>query len=371
MAEYLEGELELGKRALFDAHIDRCEACRREFVELRETISLLHALPDPEPPPLLVENVMRRVREGEAQASFMNRVRDALTALATPRVAVPATALVVGILLATGTLDPIRLAIPGLQPAEPAQRRNVERQQFVVRKTKAGTPGSPLSLEVADANVGAVVDSAPGTVVVPSGTSGPMQGVRAPVTQVVSGIDPPLMPRFASGPPAVGGAPRLTIKLGMGRPPVAHWVDPSVPAPRVPYAPQPGSLVQNVSGVMQAGAPEGAPRRQGGLGGGLAGEHTSEHYKRAAQAAAGLDRLMRSPTVYSVEFANLTVVEQEIWLEALVEYAQRVGRGDEAVRRLEAAGDRRALELATAFSTELRRVEADHRREVASLAEDR
>lgn len=353
MADYLEGDLALGKRALFDAHIDRCESCRREFVELRETITLLHALPDPEPPPFLVENVMRRVRDGEAQAGFLDRVRDTLNALATPRVAVPATALVVGLLLATGELDPGSLSIPGLQKSEPAQLRNVERQQIVIRQTPPGAPASSPVFDVAETNVAAV----------PSRKSGPVPGVRTPIAQVVSEIDPSLLPRFASGPPAVGGAPRLTIKLprgGMGSPLITQ----------VPYAPQSGPLARNVSGVMQAGASDVAPRRQSGFGG-LAGETGSEHHKRAAQAAAGLERLINSPTLYSVEFANLTVAEQEIWLEALVEYAQQIGRGDEAVRRLEATGDRRALALATAFSTELRRVEADQRREVAALAEDR
>ncbi len=56
MADYLEGDLDLTKRALLDAHLDSCEPCSREFAEMRGTITLLRGLPDPEPPPFLAEN---------------------------------------------------------------------------------------------------------------------------------------------------------------------------------------------------------------------------------------------------------------------------------------------------------------------------
>ena len=50
MANYLEGELALGDRALFDGHLDSCESCSGELSEMRATINLLRRLPTPEPP---------------------------------------------------------------------------------------------------------------------------------------------------------------------------------------------------------------------------------------------------------------------------------------------------------------------------------
>ena len=50
MADYLEGELSLGNRALFDAHLDGCGDCSRDLSAMRETIGLLRSLPAPEPP---------------------------------------------------------------------------------------------------------------------------------------------------------------------------------------------------------------------------------------------------------------------------------------------------------------------------------
>ena len=47
MADYLEGDLDLTKRALLDAHLDACDSCSREFAEMRGTIGLLRGLPDP------------------------------------------------------------------------------------------------------------------------------------------------------------------------------------------------------------------------------------------------------------------------------------------------------------------------------------
>ena len=65
MASYLDGELALGQRALFDAHLDGCEACSTELSDMRATINLLRRLPSPEPPADLVDQIMRRVAEGE------------------------------------------------------------------------------------------------------------------------------------------------------------------------------------------------------------------------------------------------------------------------------------------------------------------
>ena len=70
MADYLEGDLHLTKRALFDAHLAACDSCTREFDELRRTVALLRDLPMPEPPPFLAGKVMARIRQGEGRLTF-------------------------------------------------------------------------------------------------------------------------------------------------------------------------------------------------------------------------------------------------------------------------------------------------------------
>jgi len=118
LADYLEGDLDLSRRALLDAHFDRCEECSREMDEIRATIALLHALPVPEPPPDLADRVLRRLREGEGQPRLLDVVRDFFSELAAPRFAVPLTALATLLAIALLPGD-LRLRIPGFG-SEPA-----------------------------------------------------------------------------------------------------------------------------------------------------------------------------------------------------------------------------------------------------------
>lgn len=97
MASYLDGELALGDRALFDGHLDNCESCSRELREMRSTINLLRRLPTPEPPADLVDQVMHRIAEGEGQPDWLGRLGDTLAIIFAPRITIPVTALVAGL----------------------------------------------------------------------------------------------------------------------------------------------------------------------------------------------------------------------------------------------------------------------------------
>jgi hypothetical protein len=122
MADYLEGDLSLGKRALFDAHLDTCTDCESELAEMRGTIGLLRGLPTPEPPTDLVDNVMRRIKLGEGQPGLVDRMARWFAELndfiTTPRFAVPATALAAGlaVVLVTGEGN---FSVPSLQTSGP------------------------------------------------------------------------------------------------------------------------------------------------------------------------------------------------------------------------------------------------------------
>ncbi|MFP6655712.1 MAG: zf-HC2 domain-containing protein, partial [Myxococcota bacterium] len=67
LTDYLEGDLTPKHRAIVDAHLDSCALCSREVEEMSETIRLLRTLPEPELPPMIAANVMRRIRAGESR----------------------------------------------------------------------------------------------------------------------------------------------------------------------------------------------------------------------------------------------------------------------------------------------------------------
>ena len=74
LADYLEGDIDLGVRALVDAHLDDCAECAQEVTEMQQTIRLLQMLPEPEQPSMVAANVMRRVRAGETEPGFFERI---------------------------------------------------------------------------------------------------------------------------------------------------------------------------------------------------------------------------------------------------------------------------------------------------------
>jgi len=100
MPDYLDGELPLDLRARFDAHLEDCDECSIILDQLRQIPGLLQALPDVDPPPMLTHDVMRRVRMGEAEPRLWDRVRDFLSELTSPGIAIPAGAMLAAFFLA-------------------------------------------------------------------------------------------------------------------------------------------------------------------------------------------------------------------------------------------------------------------------------
>jgi len=70
MGEYLQGDLSLAHRALFDAHLDGCPECAADLRALRETVQLLRELPTPDVPPHLADRVVARIADGEGRARW-------------------------------------------------------------------------------------------------------------------------------------------------------------------------------------------------------------------------------------------------------------------------------------------------------------
>jgi len=99
LADYLEGQLQIDKRALVDAHLDSCDACAREVDEMLQTIRLLRTLPEPETPPMIAAKVMRRIRSGESQLGFFARMGRSLGGALESSFVLPASAIAVAALL--------------------------------------------------------------------------------------------------------------------------------------------------------------------------------------------------------------------------------------------------------------------------------
>ena len=147
LADYLEGDLALEERALVDAHLDHCDACSREVEEMLQTIRLLRTLPEPELPPMIAANVMRRIRAGESEPRFMQRVSRAVQSILEPTFVLPASAIAVAALVVTVTQGTVTQGT-GTQGAG---TQGIGTQGIGTRKTltqrigtqRIGTQGSP------------------------------------------------------------------------------------------------------------------------------------------------------------------------------------------------------------------------------------
>lgn len=323
MAEYLEGELDLTKRALLDAHLDACEGCNVEFAEMRGTIALVRGLPDPEPPPFLVETVMRRIRDGESGLGFADRVRGWAAALARPQVALPATALAVGLAMAIGGLDPS--SVPGLEDQ--------------------AALGTQIRMVAGATTHGA---SAPQV--------GQFGGGRVPYLTV------------GNAPPAVARVPRVTITLpssgssvlGPGQLAVnesgasrlvTRW--PTTRSIRNPLPVAGDPQVRSVPVVNRVSVEGVGPERTTLQGSAFAASDDSSQARGAAVLDKRIEGMIRRPATFAAKFASLSLAEQELWLPPLAARANEIGRSEEALQALRLTGDPVASRLAAAFSSQL------------------
>lgn len=319
MADYLEGDLTLNRRALYDAHLDECAECAREIAEMRATIAALRRMPDVEPPPLFVEDVMRRVRLGEADASWLDRVREWTAAAFAPRILAPVSAamLVGGLVLGTGQ---VREAIE-------AQSDLVARHVPVLLGTEpqAGepsweVPGAPM------AGVGRAGDDRAGAVAVrPGGVPvrpGPITVIRTPGQELFAlnemlDRDPSRRTRFTEWPP------------------VQPLGQPGEPAAAVSVASRPGTVAIGDRLIDPSPA---MPRPMTG---------PSQHLPSADE---WLDHLERNPVEFADRMASRTLAEQEHWVDSLARRAVEQGRLDDVIRTLRASRSRAARVLADDFA---------------------
>lgn len=106
LADYLEGDLSLDRRARVDAHLDACADCAGEVDQMRRMIRLLRLLPEPETPPMIAANVMRRIRAGESRPGLVTRFMHAVGGILEPGFVLPAAAIASAALVLVVWQDP-------------------------------------------------------------------------------------------------------------------------------------------------------------------------------------------------------------------------------------------------------------------------
>ncbi len=359
LADYLEGDLALDLRALVDAHLDTCEICGQEVREMQQTIRLLRALPEPETPPMIAANVMRRIRAGETRPSWLERIQRALGGVLEPSFVLPASAIAVAAL--------VIVVIQGGGPLSGSLVSQPERAQALFAETPLATipanPGSALAEEV-DRSFGASAASelavapaplARSSSTAPEDSSGmarraePLREEMGP-TSALAGRDPmvatPWQPeQFRRGP-----VPRSEGEGSyFGDPVLAQGFASEVsgPAASVPS--------NRVSDDFGTAVPLGLSRRVGADGqelgiDGAGGEDPRDLW---------LARALEHPADFARYIAGHNLAEQELWVERLSERAQARGLLGELVDALRGAGDEKASWLAADFAAAAKATDSD------------
>ncbi len=357
LADYLEGDLALDQRALVDAHLDGCPECALEVREMQQTIRLLRALPEPEPPPMIAANVMRRIRAGETRPSFFGRIQRALGGVLEPSFVLPASAMAVAALVIFAIQDGGRLTNAFFVTADSAGQWT---PQGSGEPLAASGPlrAAPTAAGEFDRNFGASVARELAAAPIPSPGFGPVEtgregdfaapraaarreGLRADSNFAVR--DPMAVAPWDSQPARRGGSgPSGASASFFGDPVLAQGFAAEVPGAG------PTSVSSRVSGGTGTAVPTALSRRTPGAGQGLRAEEAGGEDPRDVWLA----RALENPVEFAQYIARHNLAEQELWVERLTERALSRGLFTELVDGLRAAGDDKTSWLADDFSAQ-------------------
>ena len=351
LADYLEGDLSLDARALVDAHLDGCAECAEEVDQMLQTIRLLRMLPEPEPPPMITANVMRRIRAGEADPSLLERIRSVVGSILEPGFVLPASAVAAAALVVMAIQDPTSLSRLGFKTEVPANESAVVAVESLTAATPA--PRSPESRLAGRTSREERVFGAPAAQ--NFGVAPEASGSRTASRE--------------SGQRPVTGQPRFRIELEPAAPrSPSLYADPSL-VPRLPdvFMAQPSNGFDNRTrgsegwspysgGPYSAGMsqrspgamalPVAQPRAAFPAGPLAAGESTGGEDKRDEWIARGL----ADPRGFARYIASQNLAEQELWVSRLSERAEARGLLEELVQALRSSGDAVAEVIAADFT---------------------
>lgn len=350
LADYLEGDLALDLRALVDAHLDTCPDCALEVREMQQTIRILRALPEPETPPMIAANVMRRIRAGETRPSFYERIARVLGGVLEPSFVLPTSAMAVAALVifaiqgggpltgslgATGAADdegPV--ALRASSPAVPSQPEESELDFGASAARELAAAPAPSR------RTSAAVPS-PDREGSPSSTTSRHEGPGP--DSVYAARDPMVVaPRESQQSRQGHGRSQGFGGPGPGDSMLAQGFASEVSGPATP------SASNRVSGAFGSAMPTSLSRPISGAPQGLQIEGTGGEDPRDAWLA----RALENPVEFAQYIARHNLAEQELWVERLSERALSRGLLTELVEALRAAGNEKASWLADDFAAQ-------------------
>lgn len=365
LADYLEGDLSLDRRALVDAHLDACADCAGEVDQMRRMIRMLRLLPEPETPPMIAANVMRRIRAGESRPGLVGRFMHAVGGILDPGFVLPAAVIASAALVLVVWQDPasIRASLTagsrgprlgaglettGVGPTgRDAARGGSGLRGTILEPERGRVFGAPAARDFRTA----AKDSDPRSSVRdqpdPSLRVAPMQ------TRIVIQLEPmtsrgpvfhqdPLLAPLGS---SSFGMLETSFGGGLAQGPTGWWQ----------AGPQaPGALGARLSSARSPTAP--ADSSTGSPSGSAEVDKRDEWIARAIEDPMGFARFI----------ASQNLAEQELWIARLSERAQARGLLEDLVTKLRTSGDAAAIVLAEDFAAAAEGSEGEAARAPAS-----
>ncbi len=354
LADYLEGDLALDLRALVDAHLDGCTTCAQEVREMQQTIRLLRALPEPEPPPMIAANVMRRIRAGETQPTLRERIQRVVGGVLEPSFVLPASAMAIAALVIFAIQD--RTPVSGSIEPNEAREASAADERFA-----AGAPSEadPSETEAIDRSFGASAARELAAAPAPA-RSLPMQE-NAPGIREEQEVFPSPSPAREAGraeatyaaQDALASEPWEDAPREAPRGPSnqasasgSRFGDPMLAQGFAPSGPTPTAASNRVSGAFATAMPTSLSRRPADGQSGLRADDSGGEDPRDAWLA----RALENPVEFAHYIARHNLAEQELWVARLAERARSRGLLNEVVEALRAAGDEKTAWLADDFA---------------------
>ncbi len=371
LADYLEGDLDLDARAVVDAHLDHCDDCSREVTEMQQTIRLLRLMPEPETPPMIAANVMRRIRAGESRPGPFGRMLGGLRTIFEPSFVLPASAVTAAALVVMVAQGPGEGGLQGLWNLGVSGNEEMAAEGLGTRVARVlGFDSFEVTKPTIVSNSARTPVStrfrrqAAGTLVIRSQGSNPALAGRAQSTD-------PNASRTTGGP---NPNPSGVAGYGSGGPRRRFYSDPIL-APPIPNA-----LVPDVYAANRAGrsllAPPASRTPRGPtlvhdrfLGGALGTVAVTQPLtsRGALIISSGGDdprdgwlaRGLEDPANFARFIGEKTLAEQELWVTRLSERALARGLLEELVLALQGSGDETASWLAEDFAAQAGRVRSE------------
>lgn len=360
LADYLEGDLSLDRRARVDAHLDGCAECAREVDQMRRMIRLLRLLPEPETPPLIAANVMRRIRAGESRPGLVTRFMHTLGGILDPGFVMPAAVLASAALVLVVWQDPaaVRSSLRAPLADSNGAGRPAPRLEAGLETTGVGSGGMEASRrgsEPRGTGLGAGrgrIFGAPAArdfqTVAQGSERGSMQGQSesslrlAPMqTRIVIQLNPTVSrgPVFHQDPLL---APLGSSSLGMRQTAFGGVMaqEPGPTARRRVGRGLPASKEARFSSARSSGSTAPVDSSGGSSSGSAEVDKRDEWIERAIEDPTGFARFIMSQNL----------AEQELWVARLSERAQTRGLLDDLMMRMRASGDAAAVLLAEDFA---------------------